>query len=88
MAHFEPFIPSDKPRFFVVFILAALAGFGVGVLAFISDWTGLVHLGNILKVAFAGCWAVAAFCWCGFDLGLVLGRYRDLQPRPWKEQVW
>ena len=88
MARKEPFIPPDKPRFWVVFILAGLTGLGVGILAFISDWAGLVQLGNVLKVAFAICWVVAAFCWCGFAAGLVMGRYRQLKSLPWKEQVW
>ena len=82
------FIPRDKPRLWVVFVLACLIGMGVGLLAFGAAWLELSWLALPLFAVFATCWTVAAVSWLGFAFGMLTGRYRNLSSRPWKHQVW
>ena len=84
----RPFIPRDKPRWWVIFILACLVGLGVGLLAFTAAWFGLTWVSRQLVPISLACWATAAVSWFGFMFGMVTGRYRNLEDRPWKEQVW
>jgi hypothetical protein len=84
----QPFIPRDKPKFFVVAILFGLVGLAVGLLAFVAGSLGLVAVENLLRPAFFICWCVMAFCMVGFLAKQWGGRYHGLQERPWKEQQW
>ncbi len=84
----RPFIPRDKPRFWVLFVLAGLSGMGVGLIGFGAAWFEQRWLASPMMLLFACCWLVAAVSWLGFIFGLLTGRYRNLSPRPWAEQIW
>jgi hypothetical protein len=84
----QSFIPRDKPRFWVLGVLAALSGLFFGLVAFISSAMNLPMLKNIFVVPFMACWLVFAISWLGFLFGLLTGRYHQMEPRPWSEQVW
>ncbi|MHB1015642.1 MAG: hypothetical protein ACYC2W_10245 [Desulfurivibrionaceae bacterium] len=88
MSQGRPFIPRDKPKFWVVGILAGLAGLGFGLLAIGAVWFGFPLMKSLFIVGFFACWATCAVSWFGFVLGMFVGRYRGLEEKPWREQVW
>ncbi len=88
MSSNRSFIPTDKPRFWVVGVLAGLVGLAAGLLAFAAAWSDLQALSAIFKVVFVACWAVGVFSWVGFMAGMLTGKYSGIADRPWKEQVW
>ena len=88
MSQKRPFIPTDKPRFWVLFTLACLLGMGFGLIGFGAAWFELRWLALPMMFLFACCWLVAAASWLGYAFGCITGRYRNLTSRPWSEQVW
>lgn len=84
----RPFIPRNKPRFWVVFVLACLTGMGIGLIGFGAAWLELELLQKVAMALFMVCWGIAAVSWFGFIVGLLSVRYRGLQEKSWKEQVW
>lgn len=84
----KPFFPLDKPRSWVIFVSATLLGLAIGLTAFAAAWFD-VTLRRILATSlFVACWLVAAVCWCIFMIRQGAGRYRDIEPKPWKDQIW
>ena len=85
----KSFIPRDKPKSWVVFILAFLGGVFVGgpilMLAAMFELPILYSLANLV---FVTAWATAAVMGCVFAIGMVTGKYVEIQERPWSEQVW
>ena len=85
----QPFIPRDKPKSWVLFICAGLIAlliFGpiIGLGIFIdANW--LRQLGML---GFFVCWCVGALTGVVLMVGNLSGRYRDLQAKDWKDQVW
>ena len=88
MSEKRPFIPNDKPRFWVLFVLAGLSGMAVGLVGFGAAWFELRWLALPMMFLFVCCWLVAAISWFGYVFGFLTGRYRNLSSRPWAEQVW
>ena len=84
----QPFFPDDKPRSWVVAISAGLLGLLFGLIAFGAAWADMPAIKTLFFFAFAACWAIFAMCWVIFIVGHLSGRYRSIQPRPWREQVW
>jgi CHASE2 domain-containing sensor protein len=88
MSDSRPFIPRNKPRFWVIGVLAGLAGLGFGVLAFCAAWLGVSILKACFMAAFIACWAIFVVAWFGCLSGFISGRYRGLSDKPWRDQVW
>ena len=72
---------------------AFLAGAAAGFLVFLPmAAVGLayeripVFLAGLAAAAVA--WIAAAFMGIRLATGIMDGRYRDLQPQPWRRQVW
>jgi uncharacterized membrane protein YGL010W len=84
----RPFFPDDKPRSWVIAISAGLLGLLLGSIAFGAAWAGLQVIKTLSLAAFVACWATFAICWAIFFVGQLSGRYRNMRPRPWREQVW
>jgi hypothetical protein len=84
----RPFFPDDKPRTWVLGVSAGLLGLFVGFIAFTAAWFELQALKSALLALFAACWATFAISWLIFVARLVSGQYTNVQPRPWREQVW
>jgi uncharacterized membrane protein len=85
----EPFYPTDKPKSFVVFVSAVvLAPLAFGPILGLALVFKIGWLLNVGLLGFAACWAV------GLLFGLVLlagearGRYKNLEHRKWRDQVW
>ena len=60
----------------------------VAPLLFIAGAYDVPFIYAALGYAFVGCWAVFAVSWVVFAIGLAGGKYRRLEPRTWKDQVW
>ena len=83
------FIPANKPKSWVVFICACLMGLLVfGPIAAAGSIWGLSALYAIGYAGFIVTWCVGAASFIVFALGLVSGKYRELSPRSWRDQVW
>ena len=81
--------PLSKPKSFVVFIAASLlAGLLFAPLALfgLSFEKVPVFLAGTAGVAVTA--LTGAFMALLFAAGLYAGRYRDIHPAPWREQVW
>lgn len=88
MSETTPFIPRDKPRSWVVGVLAALSGLGAGLIAFSAAVLGIKMIKFIAIIIFVVCWATFAISWVVFVSGLISGRYTNLVARDWRDQVW
>ena len=86
--HHRPFIPPNMPRSLVVAILSGLAGMFSGIVGAGAAWLGWPLILGAAVAAFAVFWCVMAASGLFFLLRLATGRYRDLDPRPWREQLW
>jgi hypothetical protein len=84
----RPFIPQDKPKSWVIFVLAGLGGLGVGLIGFGLRWLGFTTSANAAMVLFIGCWLVMAFAGLILAVRMLSGSYKDLQSKPWREQKW
>jgi hypothetical protein len=82
----KPFIPRDKPRSWVVFMLSALLGLAFGLCAFAAASCGWPIAKAIFIAGFAVCWAVAALAGVTCGIGMATGRYGNLREEPWRER--
>ncbi len=88
MSEPKPFIPKNKPKSWVVGILAGLIGLAVGLVGFAAAWAGINWLKWVAIFIFVQCWLVFAATWFVFVFGLLTGRYKNIQCREWSEQLW
>lgn len=88
MLRSRPFIPNDKPRSWVIAVCSGLCGLAVGLVAFVAAFAKLQLLKSLALIAFVSCWVVLALSGLSFLVGLLSGRYRRVEARPWSEQVW
>jgi len=85
----ESFFPIDKPKSFVVFLCAVLfcllvIGPILGLaIALKIDW-----LLNVGRFGFFACWAVAFPFGIVLTVGICAGKYRNIEHKKWKDQVW
>jgi len=84
----QPFLPRDKPRSWVVGVCAGLIGMAVGLVGFFFAWLGIKPVQAVAVFLFAICWLTFAASWLFFVLRLISGRYRNLQPKEWQQQIW
>jgi len=85
----KPFIPRNKPRSWVVFVLSVLCGlFIAGPLLFGGLYFEINEVATLGKVLFFLFWAVAAIMWFVLITGLISGKYKNLPEKDWHEQVW
>ena len=61
---------------------------GVGLIGFLAGMAEIRAISLVAALIFVACWCVAVLSWLLFTVRWVTGRYRNLQPRPWREQIW
>ncbi len=85
----KPFIPKDKPKSWVMLIMAILVALLIAapilVVSAIFDVAFLYAIGRLI---FVGAWAIGAVMVCIFLFGVITGKYGDVREAPWSEQVW
>lgn len=80
---------QDKPKSLIVFAAGLALGLFVFVpLAIAGLWAERVMLFLTGSAGIALTWLPAAFMGFLFAAGLYAGRYKDIRPAPWREQVW
>jgi len=84
----KPFIPRDKPKSWIVFVLSALLGLAFGLCAFAAGSYSWPIAKAIFIAGFAACWTLGALAGVTCGIGMATGRYDNLQERPWRDQVW
>jgi hypothetical protein len=85
----KPFIPRDKPKSFILAIIAGLTGLLVaGPLMFAEYFWGLKMLAYIGKLLFVFSWTVGMVMGIVFASGLITGRYRNIEEKDWTHQIW
>ncbi len=85
----KPFIPRDKPKSWVVLLIAILVALLIGApVLFLGAVFDLAFLHAVGRVIFYGAWATGAVMACVFVFGVVRGKYGDIRELPWSEQEW
>ena len=82
-------LPGDKPKSFIVFMAGLLAGLFVFLPLIIAGLS--LEKTTLMLVGAAGLaivWLPAAYMCLLFAARLAAGYYKELQAKPWKEQVW
>ena len=85
----KPFIPRDKPKSWVIGVLAGLSGLLIAgpilLVASYFRWRLLYYLGAFIFVI---CWLTFAVMWF-VGLAQRLGeKYRQISEKDWRDQVW
>jgi hypothetical protein len=78
----------DKPLSIFVFNLVGLGSMPPLLVAFIAAKLNVPYAFEVLFVLLFICWFTCAICWLWYVSGKLSGKYRDIIPRPWREQVW
>jgi len=60
----------------------------IGLVAFVAAFFELRIIQFVAMALFVTCWVIAAVSWVVFAIRFVSGQYRNIEARPWKEQVW
>jgi len=85
----KSFFPKDKPKSWVIAVSSALMGLLVaGPIMFLGIYTEVKLVKTIGTIMFVLCWAVFAITSCVCAAGMLTGKYRNLQEKEWKEQLW
>jgi hypothetical protein len=87
MSDERPFLPRNKPKFWVIGLLSGFIGLACGLVAFGAALLNLSAIRMLFSILMAVSVLVFFICWFGCAFGAVTGRYRNLQPKPWNEQV-
>lgn len=82
-------IPGALPKSLILFLAGLLAGLLV-FLPLVFVGLSLEKIGMFLTgtAGIAVSWLTAAFMGFLFAAGLYAGRYKEIRPLPWREQVW
>ena len=89
MTSSKRFIPKNKPKSWVVFIISILVALLVAVpIVFAGAYfhiESFEHIGNTLLIL---CILLFIPSWLVFPAGALKGKYRNLVARDWGEQLW
>lgn len=83
----RPFIPRDKPKFWVQYHIAGLSGLGFGLIGFGDVYLSQVWLYKVCTGLFMACWCVCFVSYFGYLHGCFTGRYKNLTENEWRSQV-
>jgi len=85
----EPFIPLNKPKSWVIFVLSCLAGLLIaGPIIFLGAYLEIGLIKGIGITMFVACWASSAVTAIYLAIGMFKGKYRNMKDREWRKQLW
>ena len=85
----KPFIPQNKPKSWVIGVLSVLSAvLFAGPLVIAGVYYSLPKLESVGRAMFWLSWAIGVASWLIFMGKLVGGKYRGMQEKSWKEQIW
>lgn len=86
---YKSFIPRDKPKSLVIFILSLLTGLLIAVpLAIISILIKIKILAYASKYLLIFCGTVCLIMWIIFFFKGLNGEYKNVDSKPWKDQLF
>ena len=88
MASDRPFIPRDRPRLWVVTVLAGLNFMAVGALTFGAAHLEIQWLLNACTGILGFAWLIFAGSMAGYSIRAAMGKYKNIKSLPWRDQVW
>ena len=85
----RPFLPRDKPKSWVIFIICCLTGLLVaGPIAVSGIAFQVEALTSVGTAIFWGCWIVGIAMWIVYISRSIAGHYKSIEDRDWDDQVW
>ena len=85
----KSFIPKDKPKSWIIFIISVLSGLLIAspimILGYFLDLSFLRTFGTTLSFL---CVAVGIFFWFVMVINSMKGKHNDISEKKWNEQVW
>lgn len=85
----KPFIPRDKPRSWVVFILSVLTGLLLASpMMFIGRYLYLELISSVGEFIFSVCWTTGFIFLSVFIFSMLSGKYRNITEQDWGKQRW
>ncbi len=85
----KTFLPRDKPKSWIVFIVCGLMGLLIaGPVVIIGMTFHLEALRSVGIVLFWFCWAAGGVMWLVYISRLIAGKYKEIAERDWREQIW
>lgn len=85
----KPFIPRDKPKSWIIGILAGLTGLLIaGTLLFVGYFFRLQLLQYLGRTLFVVSWITFALMWLLFIAQSLRGKYKKMSEKEWRDQVW
>ncbi len=85
----KSFIPRDKPKSWVLGILAGLIALVVASpIMFLGAYFKYSIIKNLGITLFVACWGTFAISWLIFFIGMLGGKYKNIQEQDWSEQLW
>ncbi|MDD2274139.1 MAG: hypothetical protein PHP95_05585 [Desulfuromonadaceae bacterium] len=85
----KPFIPRDKPKSWIIGILAGLTGLLIaGPLLFVGYFFRLQLLQYLGRTLFVVCWLTFALMWLLVIAQSLRGKYKKMSEKEWRDQVW
>ena len=89
MKNKDPFIPKDKPKSWVLFILCgSVCLLLAGPLIFVGMYYEIKPVQIIGTVIFMSCWLIAMVSGFVFLSGSSQGKYKNLKEESWNKQLW
>ena len=89
MTQKKPFIPRDKPKSWCIGIISGLVGLLVaGPIMFAGAYLNFGFAKFVGMFIFVVCVLVFFLMWLVFMVGLASGKYKLVEDKNWKEQVW
>jgi hypothetical protein len=85
----KPFIPRNKPKSFIIAILAGLTCFfGAAPIIFAGHFLELSLIKTFGMILFFLCVVTFFIMWFIGMVQMIRGKYRKMEERYWKDQVW
>jgi hypothetical protein len=85
----KSFIPQNKPKSWVFGVFSVLSAvLFAGPLSIAGIHYSLPKVEFVGRAMFWLSWAIGVVSWLIFMAKLVGGKYRGIQEKSWKEQIW
>jgi len=89
MVQIESFIPRDKPKSWCLGIISAFVGLLIaGPIMFAGAYFKIGEVKVIGTYIFVFCVAFFFLMWLIFIVRLASGKYKIIEDRDWKDQIW
>lgn len=85
----KPFIPRDKPKSWVLFLVFCMSGLLIaGPTMFLGIYFKINIIDKIGSLLFTLCWIAGVASWFVFVVGMITGKYRNIKEQEWSKQLW